>query len=82
MPWDVSIQWNPTYDMVRFVTIYHEPIGKITDKCSMKLHDYEIKDYEWKTVEELQDCLKVSFFFHFFYFSLTSFLFFCRYSKP
>lgn len=53
MPWDFSIWWNPTYNMVRFAMIYHEPIDKITDEHSMKLCNYELKDYEWKTVEEL-----------------------------
>jgi hypothetical protein len=63
MPRDVSIRWNSTYDMLRFATIYREPIDKITDERSMKLRDYELKDDEWKIVEELRDCLKVGFLF-------------------
>ena len=61
MPRDVSTRWNSTYDMLKFATIYCEPIDKITDDRSMKLRDYELKDDEWKIVEELRDCLKVFF---------------------
>ena len=80
MPRDVSIQWNSTYDMLKFAMFYREPIDKITDEHAMKLHDYELKDHKWKIVEELQDCLKVSSYL-FFSFLAYFFLFFNRYSK-
>ena len=63
MPRDVSTRWNSTYDMVKFACTYRDPINKITDDRSMKLRDYELKDHEWKIVEELRDCLKVCDFF-------------------
>jgi len=71
MPRDVSIRWNSTYDMLKFSSTYREPINKITDDRSMKLRDYELKDPEWKIVEDLRDCLKVGFFSPFFFLSLT-----------
>ena len=47
------------YNMLKFAFTYHEAINKITDDRSMKLREYELKDHEWKIVEELRDCLKV-----------------------
>lgn len=65
MPRDVCIRWNSTYDMLKFAHTYRDAINKITDDRSMKLRDYELKDHEWKIVEELRDSLKVCFFFYF-----------------
>lgn len=48
--------------MLKFACTYRDPINKITDDCSMKLREYELKDHEWKLVEELRDALKVCFF--------------------
>ena len=62
MPRDVSTWWNSTYDMLKFACTYRDPINKITDDRSMKLREYELKDHEWKLVEELRDALKVCFF--------------------
>ena len=45
--------------MLKFACTYHEAI---TDDCAMKLHGYELKDDEWKIVEELRDSLKVCLF--------------------
>ena len=59
MPWDVLTWWNLTYDMLKFACTYHDAINKITEDCSLKLRDYELKDCEWKIVEELHNCLKV-----------------------
>ena len=59
MPWDVSTQWNLTYNMLKFACTYHDAINKITEDHSLKLCDYELKDHEWKIVEELCNCLKV-----------------------
>ena len=70
MPRDVSTRWNSTYDMLKFACTYREAINKITDDRAMKLREYELKDDEWKIVEELRDSLKVCssklafFFFH------------------
>ena len=61
MPQDVSTRWNSTYDMLKFVCTYHEAIDKITDDQSMKLCEFELRDDEWKIVEELRDTLKVRF---------------------
>ena len=66
MPRDVSTRWNSTYDMLKFACTYREAIDKITDDRSMKLREFELKDDEWKIVEELRDTLKVSF--HYFTF--------------
>jgi hypothetical protein len=59
--------------MLKFADTYRDPINKITDDRSMKLRDYELKDHEWKIVEELRDCLKACFFFfaHSFFFSFN-----------
>ena len=65
MPRDVSIRWNSTYDMLRFAATYRGPIDQITDERAMKLRDYELKEDEWKIVEDLRDCLKVGFSFFF-----------------
>ena len=59
MPRDVTTRWNLSYDMLKFACTYSDPINKIPDDRSMKLHDYELKDHEWKIAEELRDCLKV-----------------------
>ena len=59
MPWDVSTRWNSTYNMLKFACTYREAINKITDDRGMKLREYELKDDEWKIVEELRDSLKV-----------------------
>ena len=56
--------------MLKFACTYREAINKITDDRAMKLREYELKDDEWKIVEELRDSLKVCsselafFFFH------------------
>ena len=67
MPRDVSTRWNSTYDMLKFACTYHEAIDKITDDRSMKLREFELKDDEWKIVEELRDTLKVSFHYFIFF---------------
>jgi hypothetical protein len=76
MPRDVSIRWNSTYDMLKFACTYREAINKITDDRSMKLRDYELKDHEWKIIEELRDSLKVDKLLFKFYFFFLSHLFF------
>ena len=53
MPRDVSTRWNSTYDMLKFACTYREAIDKITDERAMKLREYELKDDEWKIIEEL-----------------------------
>ena len=62
MPRDVTTRWNSTYDMLKFASVYREPINKITGDRSMKIRQYEIKDEEWTIVEQLRDCLKVRTF--------------------
>ena len=65
--------------MLKFAYTYRDVINKITDDRSMKLRDYELKDHEWKIVEELRDSLKVCIFIS------TSVYFiyvFCRYLRP
>ena len=62
----LSTRWNSTYDMLKFACTYREAIDKIMDDRSMKLREFELKDDEWKIVEELRDTLKVSF--HYFTF--------------
>jgi hypothetical protein len=57
--------------MLKFAYTYRDPINKITDDRSMKLRDYELKDHEWKIVEELRDCLKVCKMFSFILLSLS-----------
>ena len=42
MPWDVSMQWNSTFDMLRFAIKYRLAIDIITEECSMKLCDYKL----------------------------------------
>ena len=43
-----------------YVCMYlRDAFNKITEDHSLKLHDYELKDCEWKIVEELCNCLKV-----------------------
>ena len=59
MPLDVRNQWNSTYDMLKFVFAYCEPINQITGERSMKIRQYKLKDHEWMIVEQLRDCLKV-----------------------
>ena len=59
MPRDVSTRWNSTYNMLKFACTYREAIDKITDERAMKLREYELKDDEWKIIEELRDSLKV-----------------------
>jgi hypothetical protein len=51
--------------MLRFAFAYSDPINKITGDRSMKVRQYEIKDDEWRIVEQLRDCLKVRTIFHF-----------------
>jgi hypothetical protein len=74
MPRDVATRWNSTYDMLKFAYTYRDPINKITDDRSMKLREYELKDHEWKIVEELRDslkaCIVISFCISYFYFIL------------
>jgi hypothetical protein len=48
--------------MLKFASVYREPINKITGDRSMKIRQYEIKDEEWTIVEQLRDCLKVRTF--------------------
>ena len=45
MPRDVSMQWNSTFNMLRFAIEYRLAIDTITEECSMKLCDY--KCHRW-----------------------------------
>jgi hypothetical protein len=50
IPRDVHTHWNATYDMLNFSYDYKEAINQITDRCEMKLRDYEIELHEWDTI--------------------------------
>jgi hypothetical protein len=63
MPRDVANRWNSTFDMLRFAFAYSEPINLIIGDRSMKIRHYEIKDDEWKLVQQLRDCLKVLYIY-------------------
>ena len=66
---------------IQHAYIYREAINKIMDNRYMKLCDYELKDHEWKIVEELQDCLKVCLFLLLGYALIFIFIF-CRCLRP
>jgi len=59
IPHDVHTHWNATYDMLDFAYEYKEAINQITDRCEMKLRDYEIEPHEWDIIKHLQDVLSV-----------------------
>ena len=61
MAWDVSMQWNSTFDMLRFAIEYRLAIDTITEECSMKLCDYKLGKDEWKVAKELCQALKVCY---------------------
>ena len=61
MPWDVSTQWNLTFDMLKFSIKYRRAIDAITAERTMKLQDYELGREEWKVAEELCKVLKVCY---------------------
>ena len=61
MPWDVSTQWNLTFDMLKFSIKYRRAIDAITAERTMKLRDYELGREEWKVAEELCEVLKVRY---------------------
>jgi len=56
---DVHTHWNTTYDMLDFAYKYKEAINQITDRCEMKLRDYEIELHKWDIIKQLQDVLGV-----------------------
>jgi hypothetical protein len=59
MPRDVQTCWNTTYDMLDFAYEYKDTINQITDRCDMKLRDYEIKPHKWDIIKQLRDVLGV-----------------------
>lgn len=59
MPWDVSTQWNSTYDMLLFALKYQHTLNVITEDHEMKLCQYEMDDEEWGIAKELCDVLEV-----------------------
>jgi hypothetical protein len=60
MPWDMSTQWNSTYEMLVFAVSYWEVLDIITGDREMKLHQYEMDAEEWKIAHQLCQVLKVS----------------------
>jgi hypothetical protein len=56
---DVHTHWNATYNMLDFAYDYKEAINQITDRCKMKLQDYEIELHEWDIIRQLRDILSV-----------------------
>ena len=59
IPHDVRTRWNATYDMLNFTYEYKEAINQITDRCEMKLRDYEIEPHEWDIIKQLWDILGI-----------------------
>ena len=60
IPDDIRTHWNTTYNMLNFAYQYRVTINKIMDIHNMKLHAYEVEAYEWETVQQLHDLLKVN----------------------
>jgi hypothetical protein len=56
---NVRTHWNATYDMLDFAYKYKDAINQITDRCNMKLRDYEIEPHEWDIIKQLWDVLGV-----------------------
>jgi hypothetical protein len=57
-PRNVTTCWNSTYDMVKFVNSYQDPINKMTDNRSLKLRCCMITELEWELIKQLQKVLK------------------------
>jgi hypothetical protein len=60
MPWDVSTQWNSTYNMLIFALKYQEALDVITGDRDTKLCQYEMDNEEWAISQQLCEVLKVS----------------------
>ena len=53
MPWDVSMWWNSTFDMLEFTIQYRIAIDAMTAVWEFNLHKYELAPTEWNTTVEL-----------------------------
>jgi hypothetical protein len=53
MPWDVSMQWNSTFDMLDFAIRYHVAIDAMTAVQGFNLCKYKLSSTEWDTTMEL-----------------------------
>ena len=59
MPWDVSICWNSTFDMLDFAVGYQKAVEEMTSDRSNDLRPFELTEDEWTITVELQDTLQV-----------------------
>lgn len=59
MPRDVATRWNSTFEMLNFALSYRVAIDKMTDDRALDLRRLELREEEWKLVEQLCDVLKV-----------------------
>jgi hypothetical protein len=71
---DVSIWWNSTFNMLKFMIQYYVAINAMMATWKFDLCEYKLVPIEWNTARELWDVLKVSNIHSPFYFDLfTSF---------
>ena len=56
MLWDVTTQWNSTYDVLSFVVKYRKAIEHIASDLKNDLHKYELTNTEWRIADKLKEC--------------------------
>jgi hypothetical protein len=62
MPRDVKTRWNSTFAMLDFAIRYRRLLDQLSGERANGLRDLELKENEWKIVEQLRDVLKVRTF--------------------
>ena len=60
MPCNVTMRWNSTYDMLKFVLEYCKAIDILMADRQNELHNYELSEQECMIAAQLSHVLKVS----------------------
>lgn len=59
LPRDVAHRWNSTFDLLRYALSHRKAIDTMNQHRDLELRKFELKNEEWKLMQQLHDVLKV-----------------------